>query len=85
MGKGAPMTVQERLRILVDHWIEHNASHGEEFGKWALRAQEAGLEGVAGEITAATERLEESTSRLREALVLLGGSTHKEGDGHVPE
>ncbi|MDP6777455.1 MAG: hypothetical protein QGI83_11905 [Candidatus Latescibacteria bacterium] len=79
------MDVQERLGILVDHWIEHNASHGEEFGKWAQRAEEAGLEGVAREIAAATERLEESTSRLREALALLGGSTHKAGGHHVPE
>ena len=79
------MTVEERLRILVDHWIEHNASHGEEFGKWAARAEEAGLQAIAKEITAATQCLEESTGRLREALVLLGGSAHSTGGHHVPE
>ena len=58
----------EKLPVLLEHWIEHNASHGEEFEKWAQRAREAGLDAVSGEIEAAAEGMLEATRRLRKAL-----------------
>jgi hypothetical protein len=61
----------EKLPILLEHWIEHNASHAAEFAKWAERAQTAGLDEVAGDITAATESLGEATTRLQAALTRL--------------
>ena len=32
----------EKLRVLVPHWIEHNAEHAHEFRIWAERAKKAG-------------------------------------------
>ena len=58
----------EKLPVLLEHWIEHNASHGEEFEKWAQRAREAGLDAASGEISAAADGLSEVTRRLRKAL-----------------
>ena len=29
---------RERLIILLNHWIEHNKEHGEEFRGWAKKA-----------------------------------------------
>ena len=61
----------EKLQVLLKHWIEHNASHGEEFKKWAQRANEAGLGEVSGEISAAAGRLHEATGCLCKALTYL--------------
>ena len=30
--------IEERLRILLDYWIEHNQEHEEEFRDWAQKA-----------------------------------------------
>jgi rubrerythrin len=30
--------IQERLRILLDYWIEHNSEHEKEFRDWAGKA-----------------------------------------------
>ena len=30
--------IEEKLRILIDHWIEHNREHEEEFRDWAEKA-----------------------------------------------
>jgi len=77
------MDIAEKLSILLDHWIEHNAAHEEEFGKWAQRAEEAGLKEVSGEISAATESLQEATHNLRLALSHL--QKDSEGGPDVPE
>ena len=61
----------EKLPILLEHWIEHNASHAAEFEKWAERAAAAGLADVAGDITAAADDLGEATKRLQAALTRL--------------
>lgn len=65
------MNDAEKLQVLLTHWIEHNTSHGEEFLKWAKRADEAGMKAVSEEISAATDRLLEASNRLRKALNLL--------------
>ena len=61
----------EKLQVLLEHWIEHNASHGEEFEKWAQRANQAGLSEVSREISAAAGRLREATDCLCRALTDL--------------
>jgi len=65
------MDTRQKLKTLLDHWIEHNASHGEEFEKWAQRADEAGLAEIAREIRAAADRLREATDCLDRASARL--------------
>ena len=36
-------TDEDKLRILLPHWIEHNAEHAAEFRQWAGKARGAGL------------------------------------------
>ena len=67
-GTSDSMTDAERLRILLDHWVEHNVAHGEEFERWAQRARGAGLEDVAREIEAAVGKLEEANASLERAM-----------------
>jgi len=64
-------TDEEKLTVLLQHWIEHNAAHGEEFGQWAQRAEAAGLPGVAGEIRVAGTHLGQATQHLKCALASL--------------
>ncbi|HHH81511.1 MAG TPA: hypothetical protein ENL35_00810 [Chloroflexi bacterium] len=59
----------EKLRILVPHWIEHNAEHAAEFRAWGRRAG-----GTARAlIETAADQLEAANRSLEEALKALGG------------
>jgi predicted metallo-beta-lactamase superfamily hydrolase len=58
----------EKLRVLLPHWIEHNAEHIVEFREWATRADEAGTD-----ILTAAEHLEAASRALEGALEQLGG------------
>ena len=60
----------EKLRVLIPHWMEHNAEHAEEFRRWAQQAGEA-----AGEILAAAEAMQRVNAALSNALEKLGGSS----------
>jgi len=68
--------VQEKLRILLDYWIEHNSEHEKEFRDWAdkvvsvstavaqqLRAAAAKMAAASNELTKAKQALPESKGR----------------------
>ncbi len=61
----------EKLRILIEHWIEHNEEHADEFGKWAERARASGNEAVHDDILKAIEKLRDANANLRAALKKL--------------
>jgi hypothetical protein len=66
----------EKLRVLLPHWIEHNAEHAAEFRAWAERVDAARVQ-----IESAASGLEAANQALREALEQLGGplkSDHRE-------
>ncbi len=69
----ATRTEQDKLRVLLPHWIEHNAEHAAEFQHWAERVRAAGQEEVAEEIALAAKQLGWVNEALREALDKLGG------------
>jgi len=58
----------EKLRILLPHWMEHNAEHADEFRTWAERARAAGEDRLAEHITAAAEKMEAAKEDLKTAL-----------------
>jgi len=68
----ATTTDLEKLRVLLPHWIEHNAEHAAEFREWAERARAAGQEGPASDIALAAEELGWANERLTAALEKLG-------------
>jgi hypothetical protein len=72
--KGVAMDVREKLRILVDHWIEHNREHAEEFREWAGKARDLEEEAIGDNILKAAEWLEEANEFL-----LRAGEELKEG------
>jgi hypothetical protein len=79
------MTDAEKLPVLLEHWIEHNASHEEEFRKWVQRAEAAGLSEVAGRISSAAEHVQEATESLRKALTRLRPNLDLRGEHRVSE
>jgi hypothetical protein len=68
----ADMTDLQKLRVLLPHWIEHNAEHAAEFREWAERARAAGQEGPAADIALAAEEMEWVNEQLAAALGKLG-------------
>ena len=62
------MTKREKIPTLLQHWIEHNESHGEEYRRWADIAREEGLEQVGTLILEAAERIRSANEKLKEAL-----------------
>jgi len=65
--------VQEKLRILLDYWIEHNSEHKQEFLEWSdkittLSAEVAQhLREAAAKMTAASAELMKAKKALPES------------------
>ncbi len=63
------MNELEKLRVLIPHWIEHNAEHGDEFRTWAEKG------GVAKtDLLEASRQMELVNQALQAALEKLGGA-----------
>ena len=58
----------EKLRMLLPHWIEHNAEHAGEFRTWAERGGDS-----RAPIREAAQYLELANQALEKALETLGG------------
>lgn len=74
--------VEEKLRVLLPHWIEHNHGHAAEFRKWSATARSEGCNDQANLIDRAAEILEEVDRLLSEALTRTGGPLQG-GDDHL--
>ena len=63
------MNEEERLRVLIPHWIEHNQEHADEFRRWADQAGNA-----SPQLLAAAEAIAQANQSLSVALEKLGGA-----------
>jgi DNA gyrase/topoisomerase IV subunit A len=61
----------ERLKRLLEHWIEHNAEHMTKYKEWAENVREERLE-VSDLLLKAVEKFEEGEEFLRRAKKILG-------------
>jgi hypothetical protein len=66
--EGDRPTTDQKLRVLLPHWVEHNTEHATEFRQWAERAREAGQAEVAEEIDLAAKQLGWVNEALRAAM-----------------
>jgi hypothetical protein len=73
----APLSFSEKLVKLLDHWIQHNDHHAEDYRKWAKDARENGQVEVADLLVSAAELTGSISERLREA----GGKVHPDEKG----
>ena len=58
----------EKLRILLDHWIEHNKEHGDEFRQWAEKARDLGEAVVQQDMLDAAQYMDKASESLLRAL-----------------
>jgi nickel/cobalt exporter len=58
----------EKLKILLNHWIEHNKQHGEEFREWAEKARALGEVAVQKEMLGAAQYMDKASESLLRAL-----------------
>lgn len=59
---------KEKLRILLDHWIEHNREHGDEFKEWAEKARDLGEAVVQEDMLDAAQYINKASESLLRAL-----------------
>ena len=62
--------VQEKLRILLDYWIEHNSEHEKEFRDWADKAVSLSTE-VAQQLQEAATKMAAVSNELMKAKQAL--------------
>ena len=62
--------VQEKLRILLDYWIEHNSEHEKEFRHWADKVGPLSHE-VAQRLREAATKMAAASSELIKAKQAL--------------
>lgn len=63
----APLSFAQKLTKLMDHWIQHNDHHAEDYRKWAQDARSNQQTAVADLLEAAAELTGTISDRLREA------------------
>jgi hypothetical protein len=68
-----PKTVNEKLQVLLPHWIEHNLSHVAEFKEWIASARSGKAEGAAELLERAAANMAANDEILKKALSLVGG------------
>ncbi|BDD88172.1 hypothetical protein [Desulfofustis limnaeus] len=74
------MEQTEKLRILLQHWIEHNGGHVAEFLKWRTIMAEEKRQDLAGDLDNAVNQMNAVSHILRDMLDRLGGPA-ADGDG----
>jgi len=62
--------VQEKLRILLDYWIEHNSEHEQEFRDWADKVVSLSTE-VAQQLREAATKMAAASNELMKAKQAL--------------
>ena len=68
------MNDQEKLRIRLVYWMEHNLEHAQDFRQWARHAEAFGSKEVASKLEAAAEEMTVLNNSLLTALDLLRGA-----------
>ena len=58
---------KEKLKILLNHWVEHNSEHAQEFSRWAEKAKSSGYPVVHDEIVQAIQQINKANEFLLKA------------------
>jgi hypothetical protein len=72
----------EKLRVLLPHWLEHNASHADDYRVWIEQLTAAGEPRAAEHLAAAVEKLAGVNRDLEALLVHLGGPIEAREHSH---
>lgn len=72
----------EKLRVMLQHWIEHNKGHVEEFEKWRQTMTEEGKTSLAEDIAEAVKTMAIVNTQLAKALETAGGAKSDDEEHH---
>lgn len=67
------MSLEEKLGVLLSHWVDHNDSHKDNFYSWAQKAGQAGFDKIAVHLKQAGDLSEKVTEQLTLARKNLHG------------
>jgi hypothetical protein len=73
----------EKVRVMLQHWIDHNKGHVDDFEKWRKTMADDGQDALAGHITEAVKLMADVNASLGKALHAAGGSQGG-NHGHKP-
>ena len=62
---------RNKLRTLLNYWVEHNREHSQEFREWADKAKALGEVEVAGEMLQASRAMDKASGLLSQSLKRL--------------
>ncbi len=62
--------VQEKVKVLLDYWIEHNSEHEQEFRDWAYKVASSSTE-VAKQLQKAAAKMAAVSDELMKAKQAL--------------
>jgi hypothetical protein len=62
---------KSKLKIILEHWVEHNEEHSREFKEWAEKAKKMGEKEVAAEILQAVGNMDKVTEIFTQTLKRL--------------
>jgi hypothetical protein len=65
------MTELEKLKHLIEHWIEHNNAHVKTYSEWALKAESLGKKGLSGVLMKIAEESRKLEGLFQEALISI--------------
>ena len=72
----------EKLRVLLNHWIDHNGGHVAEFEKWRAVMAEENRKSTAEALARAISQMDEVSATLQAALDEIGGAPVTTGHHH---
>ncbi|OGO04578.1 MAG: hypothetical protein A2Y91_08040 [Chloroflexi bacterium RBG_13_54_8] len=62
---------KEKLRVLLNHWVQHNREHAQEFTHWAEKVEGLGQAAVSDEMMQAAQQMDKANEFLLAALKRL--------------
>ena len=65
------MDTLEKARVRMQHWIEHNDQHQQEYEAFAQELEQAGKKDAAAEVRALSELTAKGSEHLRQAIAAL--------------
>jgi rubrerythrin len=65
------MTELEKLKHLLEHWIEHNDAHVKTYNEWALKAESLGEKELSDILRQAADESRKMEGLFKEALIYL--------------
>jgi hypothetical protein len=65
------MTEMEKLKHLIEHWIEHNDDHVKSYAEWALKAESLGEKELSDILRQVADESRKMEGLFKEALIYL--------------